>query len=125
MQFVDANIVLRYILWDHEEPAQKAQNILEHEEVELPFEVIAEVVYVLEGVYQAERTDIREGVLGLLKYPNIHIIDEDVLKQAFEIFSEKKLDFVDTLLIGYHKIRHAKVFSFDKKVNKLLNAPVE
>ncbi len=115
MQFVDAN----------EELAQKAQNILEHEEIELSFEVLAEVVYGLEGVYQAERTEIREGISGLLKYPNIHSTDEAVLKKAFQIFSEHKLDFVDALLIGYKKIHKAKVFSFDKKVNKFLYEPVE
>lgn len=120
MQLIDANIILRYILWDHEALAEQARTILEHETVELPFEVIAEVVYVLEGMYEAERTEIQEGMLGLLKYPNIRISDEDVLKQAFQIFSEKNLDFVDALLVAYHIVRHAKVFSFDKKVNRLL-----
>lgn len=120
MQLVDANIVLRYILWDHENLAEQAKAILEHENIELPFEVIAEVVYVLEGMYEAEREEIQEGVLGLLKYPNIRTSDEDVLKQAFQIFSEKRLDFVDALLVGYNKVRKVKVFSFDKKVNTLL-----
>ncbi len=83
------------------------------------------MVYGFEGVYQAERTEIREGISGLLKYPNIHSTDEAVLKKAFQIFSEHKLDFVDALLIGYKKIHKAKVFSFDKKVNKFLYEPVE
>ena len=120
MQLVDANIILRYILWDHEEFAEKAKAILEQEEIKLPFEVIAEVVYVLEGVYEAERSEIQEGVLGLLKYPNIRTSDEDVLKQALQIFSAQKLDFVDALLVAYHTVKKARVFSLDKKVNKLL-----
>jgi predicted nucleic-acid-binding protein len=120
MQLVDANIVLRYILWDHEELAEKAREIIEQEEIVIPFEVIAEVVYVLEGVYEVERREIQEGVLGLLEYPNVRTADRDVLKQAFQIFIEKKLDFVDALLVGYHNAKRAKVFSFDKKLNKLL-----
>jgi predicted nucleic-acid-binding protein len=123
MQFVDANIVLRYILGDHEELSEKAKENLEYEELEMPFEVIAEVVYVLEGVYGSGRSEIQAGVLGLLKYPNIRTSDEEVLKQAFQIFSEKNLDFVDALLVGYHNVRKAKVFSFDKKMNKLLVDP--
>jgi predicted nucleic-acid-binding protein len=120
MPLVDANIILRYILWDHKDLAEKAKEIIEHETIELLFEVIAEVVYVLEGVYGAERGEIQEGVLGLLKYPNISTSDREALQQAFQIFSAQKLDFVDALLVAHHKVNKAKVFSFDKKVNKLL-----
>ena len=38
MQLVDANVILRYILWDHESLAEQAQAIIEREEVEIPFE---------------------------------------------------------------------------------------
>jgi predicted nucleic-acid-binding protein len=121
MSLVDANIILRYILWDHKDLAEKAKEIIEHEVIELPFEVIAEVVYVLEGVYGVERGEIQEGVLELLKYPNISTSAREVLQQAFQIFSAQKLDFVDALLVVYHKVNKAKVFSFDKKVTKLLD----
>ncbi|QSQ10284.1 hypothetical protein H0A61_02685 [Koleobacter methoxysyntrophicus] len=50
MKIVDANIVLRYLLDDAEELSEKAAEILENNEVFLPNEVIAEVVYVLEKV---------------------------------------------------------------------------
>lgn len=59
MQLVDANVILRYILWDHESLAEQAQAIIEREEVEIPFEVVSEVVYVLESVYETGRADIQ------------------------------------------------------------------
>ncbi|TZE80838.1 type II toxin-antitoxin system VapC family toxin, partial [Calorimonas adulescens] len=48
MQIVDANIVLRYLLNDTEVLSEKAAQILENNEVFVPNEVIAEIVYVLE-----------------------------------------------------------------------------
>lgn len=46
MKIVDANIILRYLLNDHEELSDKATMIIEENEVLLPNEVIAEIVYV-------------------------------------------------------------------------------
>lgn len=120
MQLVDANVILRYILWDHESLAEQAQAIIEREEVEIPFEVVSEVVYVLESVYETGRADIQASVAGLLNYLNIRVSEPDVLSEGLRLFATTRLDFVDALLVGYHRIRQAKVFSFDKKVNALV-----
>lgn len=120
MQLVDANVILRYILWDHESLAEQAQAIIEREEVEILFEVVSEVVYVLESVYETGRADIQASVAGLLNYPNIRVSDLDLLSEGLRLFATIRLDFVDALLVGYHRIRRAKVFSFDKKVNALV-----
>lgn len=37
------------------------------------------------------------------------------------IYGSRKLDFVDTLLYAYHKVKNYEVYTFDKKLNKLLN----
>ncbi len=55
MKIADANIVLRYLLNDKEGLVEKATDILEKKEVFIPNEVIAEVVYVLEKVYNVRR----------------------------------------------------------------------
>jgi predicted nucleic acid-binding protein len=43
----DANLILRYILEDIPDSSVKAAEIMERENVFVPFEVLAEVVYVL------------------------------------------------------------------------------
>lgn len=48
MSLVDANVVLRYLLDDHEELSARAAEILENHSVTLPMEVGCEVVYVLQ-----------------------------------------------------------------------------
>jgi len=52
MEIVDANVVLRYLLSDNIRFFKKSKQILETHNVFLPFEVTAEVVYVLEKVYE-------------------------------------------------------------------------
>ena len=44
MRFVDANVILRYLLDDDPQLAEKAAKILEQGKVHVPFEVMAEVV---------------------------------------------------------------------------------
>ncbi|MEQ8187753.1 MAG: PIN domain-containing protein [Candidatus Eremiobacterota bacterium] len=120
MQIVDANIILRYLLEDIEELANKASDILENNELFIPNEIIAEVVYVLEKVYKVNRKDIQKSLIEFLNYENIHTQDSDLLKEALEIYSKRQLDFVDTLLLSYNKIKKYTVFTFDKKLMKLL-----
>ena len=54
MKIVDANIVLRYLLNDSDDLSGQAAEILENNMIFLPNEVIAEIVYVLEKVYQTK-----------------------------------------------------------------------
>lgn len=117
MLIVDANIVLRYLLLDNVELAEKASEIIENNNIFLPFEVIAEVVYVLEKVYRIERAEICRSIKELLEDENIHTYDSNILNKALEIFSSKKIDFVDTLLCGYSLVRGDEVKTFDNKIN--------
>ncbi len=66
MSLVDANVVLRYLLDDHEELSPKAADILERHAVTLPMEVGCEVVYVLQKVYAVERKEIQQQLGDLL-----------------------------------------------------------
>jgi predicted nucleic-acid-binding protein len=120
MLIVDANIVLRYLLLDHAEQSEKAAEIIENNQVFIPFEVVAEVVYVLEKLYQIERAEICRSIKKLFDDDNTHTYDSDILKKALEIFSAKKIDFVDTLLCGYSLVRGDEVKTFDKKINKYI-----
>lgn len=119
MEIIDANIVLRYLLNDHETLSKKSAKILENKSVHFPFEVCAEVVYVLEKVYNVPRKDITNSLTILLDYPNISTSDVNVLKEALIICSDKNIDFVDSILIAYNHISGVIIHSFDKKVNNL------
>ncbi len=120
MKIIDANIILRYLLNDHDELSAKAATIIEDNEVLLPNEVIAEVVYVLEKVYNVKNEEICDTLLALFKYKNFTVDDFEVLEEALLLFSRRRIDFVDTLLYAYNKVKGHQVFTFDKKLKKLL-----
>ena len=62
MVLLDANVILRYLLNDNTEMAEKAEQIIAAGDASVTTEVIAEVVYVLKGVYKLERSLIAKTV---------------------------------------------------------------
>ena len=58
MQKIDANIVLRYLLNDHPDQSPKAREIIDQNIVEIPIEVLCEVIFVLKGHYGIDRQNI-------------------------------------------------------------------
>lgn len=119
MEIADANLVLRYLLNDNRIMSEKAGNLLEKNIIHLPFEVCAEIIYVLEKVYNVPREKISSSLSLLLSYPNISTSFKQVLMSALQIYSSENIDFVDALLVAYNHELGAIIHSFDKKLNKL------
>jgi len=118
MTMLDANIILRYLFDDNEEMAGKAAEYIEDGNAVVSIEVIAEVIYVLKGVYSLERTDISRTITEFLKL--VDCSDMNVLSLAVQTFGIENLDFVDCVLFAYHKERNMEIATFDKKLLKLL-----
>lgn len=116
-KLIDANVILRYLLGDHPEFSEKAKDIIEAGAYTLP-EVLAEVVYVLKGVYKISREEIGSTLIDFMD--EITIDHQEVMTEALMIYADTSLDFVDCILISYHRIAGAEVVSFDKKLNKKL-----
>ena len=119
MVMLDTNMILRYLLNDNEEMALKAENVIKKERVYVTIEIIAEVVYVLKGVYSVEREEIKESLLAFLK--EVAAVEEDVLKLGIETYAKHNLDFPDCILYAYHRMKGYEIKTFDKKLLKLLN----
>ncbi|MCI8375475.1 MAG: type II toxin-antitoxin system VapC family toxin [Lachnospiraceae bacterium] len=119
MVMLDTNMILRYLLNDNEEMALKAENVIKKEQVYVTIEIIAEVVYVLKGVYSVEREEIKESLLAFLK--EVVAVEEDVLKIGIETYAKHTLDFPDCILYAYHRVKGYEIKTFDKKLLKLLN----
>ncbi len=119
MKRIDANVILRYLLDDHEELSSKSAAIIDHEQVHLSVEVICEVVYVLGGVYKVNREQLSSLLLSFLDLQNISVDDLDVLQVAFPAFAEKKIDFVDAILYSHHIVHGDQIITFDKRLAKM------
>ena len=121
MIIIDANAILRYMLNDNINMAKTVNDLISKNKVTVRYEVVAEVVYVLEKVYALPRNEIKDGIAIFLSLSNIETENAEVLLLALETYSDKKLDFVDCLLYGFKAICGYEVFTFDKDLNKLMN----
>lgn len=116
---LDANTILRFLLQDIEEQFQYVKSVIRNKKCNVTLEVLAEVCYVLEGLYQVSREDIVHNFRKLNN--DITILNADVVFRALEIFDKTpKLDFVDCLLYGYQVGKGLEVITFDKKLQKRL-----
>ncbi len=107
--YVDANVVLRYLLNDDQ--SIRSREIIEKNQVVLTVEVISEIVYVLSGVYKISRIEIRDTISCTYLQPAL---------KALEYYSETNFDFVDCVLAGYSKIYNEPIATFDKKLEAFI-----
>lgn len=119
LKIIDANYILRYLLCDNKEQNQIAKNVIENEDVLILNEVLAEVCYVLEKVYEVPKQEISQLITELIAFDNI-TTNQELINRVIEYYQGSNLDIVDALLIAYNQTENAKVYSFDKKLNKML-----
>lgn len=113
---LDADAVLRFLLEDVEAQFQQIKSIIGKERCFVTLEVMAEVSYVLEGLYHVPRKEIVKVFRRL--NVDIVILNADVFLRALEIFDKNpKLDFVDCLLCGYQAERNMDILTFDKRLS--------
>ena len=113
-KLIDANVILRHLLRDVENQSEQARIIIAGGAYTTT-EVLAEVVYVLQGVYQVPREKIKTALSALLgEILTDHV---DVIIKALTLYSDENLDFVDCVLIARACILGDDVFTFDKKLN--------
>ena len=117
MRLIDTNIILRYLLEDNEQQAEKAVTEIMNGAVTTA-EVIAEVVYVLSRVYKIPRDEVSWMIHRLLM--DVKVENLRSLRYALGLFNQTNLDFVDCLLVAYHKVLGVDILSFDKKLNSAL-----
>ena len=120
MIYLDANVILRYLLEDSEKFIEQSKSYIENNHVYIKNEVLAEVVYVLNKTYKVPKKIVKLILQKLLLNNNIQVDSIDVVNLSLELFESKNIDFVDALLCSYNKILKYEVASFDKKLNKCM-----
>ena len=114
---LDANAILRYLLNDIEDQAKIVEETINKDAYTIS-EVICEVVYVLEGVYNLNKNEISDVLTDFID--EIDMYDKTITKEALKAFKTNNLDYVDCLLLARHKLYNDNIISFDKKLNKAL-----
>lgn len=114
----DTNVVLRYLLRDHEAHYARANEFFEtvregKRQAVLLEGVLVECVYVLTKFYQVPRAEAAGKLHGLIQYKGMRNPDRQELLDALKRYAETKLDIVDCILLAKSTAEHTEVFSFD------------
>jgi len=123
----DTNVVLRYLLADVPEQFAEAKEFFEkvrvgEEQALLLESVVVECVYVLTKYYQVPKERVVATLTELLQYKGVVNPAKEALVAGLRLYGEQGLDVVDCLLLAQAQLSGRRVFSFDKKLKKLVDA---
>jgi predicted nucleic acid-binding protein len=117
---VDTNLVIRFLTGEPEKQAELAAGFFQSSEADritLQFcpIVVAEVVFVLTGkIYGYRRKTVAEKLLQFLRNPAFKVQELEVMEQALDLFSKRKIDFADAYLAALAMNSVCAVATFDK-----------
>jgi predicted nucleic acid-binding protein len=119
--FIDSNILVRHLTGDPPDQARRATELIGGgEELVLVDLVVAEVVYVLESVYDVDRERVAELVRAIVGFPAIAVADEVLLLRTLEIYEEYRVHFAESYLTACAELSGVGVVvSFDRGIDRV------
>ena len=122
MQFIDANVFLRFLTRDDPVKAERARVLLERAEqgeVELftSESVIAELVFVLSSprLYHLSRERIRALLIPIVSLKGLKLPNRHLLLHALDLYATTSMDFVDALAAAHMAARQTtEIYSYDE-----------
>jgi predicted nucleic-acid-binding protein len=119
--FVDSNVLVRHLTGDPPDQAKAATDFLRSgEDLLLVDLVVAEVVYVLESVYEVERERVAELVRAILAFRTVAAQDESLLLRALEIYEQYRIHFAESYLAACGELSGVGVVaSFDRDIDRV------
>ena len=124
---MDTNTFIRYFTNDIPEHAEKIERLLHRAQIGeiklVTHEVIvAEIVWVLESVYEMDKEQVYELVQAMLNTRNLEIPNKAVLRETIKVYKDKNIDFTDAYTVSYMRAKgFKKLCSFDKKHMKRID----
>lgn len=122
MEFLDTNIILRYLTKDDPTKAERCYKLfqqVQRKEIRLVTSeaVLAEVVYVLSSrsLYNQPRQNVRTLLLPIISLPALKIPHRRVFLRAFDLYATTAFDFEDALSVAHmERQKLTKIVSYDK-----------
>ena len=122
VSLIDTNIIIRFLVGDHEEHLKIATEIFKQVEnaeieVEILDSVIMEALFVLIKFYKLPKGEVIADLKRLIALRGV-VGDKILLIETLNIVEDKNIDFVDALICAKSRLQGYGKLSFDKDVNK-------
>jgi predicted nucleic acid-binding protein len=127
MQFIDANVFLRFLTRDDPVKAERVKALLERAqrgEVTLctSESVITELVFVLSSpkLYKLSREEIHSVLSPIVGLKGLKLPSRKALLRALDLFATTSMDFVDALAVAQMEVgRITEIYSYDEHFDSL------
>jgi predicted nucleic acid-binding protein len=119
--FVDSNVLIRHLTGDPPDQARRATALMRQAESLILVDlVVAEVVYVLESVYELERERVALLVRAILGFPAMRVPDRPLLLRTLEIYEQYRIHFAESYLAACAEASGVGVVaSFDRAIDRV------
>lgn len=104
MEYLDTNVLIRYITQDNPDHGRRARELIDRvrsggQEVTTCEGVIVEAVQVLSSprLYNRSRGEIQGYLTAILNLPGFKSSEKGIYLRALELYASTNLDFVDVL----------------------------
>ncbi|MCX5886789.1 MAG: PIN domain-containing protein [Proteobacteria bacterium] len=126
-KIVDANVILRFFVRDNEEKFLRAKAFIQRlelgkENVLMTEIVFAEVVWVLNKVYEVPRQEIADTFSKVIGYQGIRtMLEKEIFQESLRLYAKHSLDIQDVFLAVLSKNKGCPIITFDKHDFKKLH----
>ena len=125
MRFIDTNIFIRFLTNDIPQKADACEKIFKKavakkETLFTTDLVIAEIVWVLESIYELQKEEVQDKVEKILNTPNLICPHRNLILSALTLYSEKNIDYIDAynaLVLKDEGI--VELYSYDKDYDRI------
>ncbi len=93
---IDTNVVIRFLVNDDREQAQRARALIEAEDVFVPTSVLLETEWVLRSAYKLPRRDLVAALRAFLGLPRVFAQDRQAALTGM-LWAEQGMEFADAL----------------------------
>jgi predicted nucleic-acid-binding protein len=120
MRAVDTNVLVRLITRDDSRQAASAESFID-EGAWVSILVLAEVMWVLDSVYELSSKDLARAIEMLLDHRELVLQDPETVAGALDLFRARPaLGFSDCLILQLaRKAGHLPLGTFDRKLAKV------
>ena len=123
-QWVDANLMIRFLTRDSPELSPRSRALFERAErgevtLRVPAIIVAEVVWVLASFYRWTREDIATRFSGFLRSEGLEVEESPLVLAALHLMSSANVSFVDAYLAESARRAGEPLVSFDRNFSRL------
>jgi len=122
---LDTNVLVRFLVRDHEAQFERARRRIKREvaapeKVLISLMVLLETEWVLRSRYGLQKPHIIDAISGLLDATELELEDEPAVEEALYLWKDGAAEFADCLIGAHHRrLGRRATATFDARALKL------